>query len=160
MEIGFRPFAARDDEAVRALHARSFAALAQDSHTHAQIDAHVAYMHLDAYEDELQNAHLHLAVDAQGILLGTAGWQVADDDEPAARIRKVFVDPAHARRGIGAKLVLEMERQARLAGFTRLTVRSNINAVPLYERLGYRETSRGSMEVAGGIGLPVVFMAK
>ncbi len=54
----------------------------------------------------------------------------------------------------------EMEFAARAAGFCNFFVRANVNAVPLYRALGYRELEAGTMSVARGIALPVMFMEK
>ena len=158
MEITFRLFAEADLTRVRALHIRAFAELAQAEHTGEQIAAHLAFIASSEYETELNGANLQLAETAEGLLVGTAGWQVAGPG--LARIRKVFVSPASARQGLGKRLVGEVERLAAGAGFENFTVRSNINAVPLYSALGYEETGRGTMVVAHSISLPVVFMQK
>ncbi len=158
MEITLRAFTMSDLIRVRALHIRSFAELAQADHSGEQIAGHLAYIASSAYEDEVKGAHLHLAETADGVLVGTAGWQEAGPG--VARIRKVFISPARARQGLGRRLVAEMEQRAVDAGYERFTVRANINAVPLYAAMGYEETGRGSMDVGQGIALPVVFMEK
>ncbi|MEM8685891.1 MAG: GNAT family N-acetyltransferase [Pseudomonadota bacterium] len=158
MEIRFRPYAESDLIRVRALHIRSFAELAQAEHSGGQIAGHLAYIASAEYEDELKGANLQLAETADGVLVGTAGWQEAGPT--VARIRKVFVSPARARLGLGRRLVAEVEQRAVNAGYERFTVRANINAVPLYAAMGYGETGRGTMDVGQGIALPVVFMQK
>ena len=158
--IALRPMAEADIPAVRALHARSFAALARDRHTPAQIAAHVALIEAADYADDLRRSHMMLARDADGALLATAGWLAVEDEPGTARIRKVFVDPGAARRGLATRLVIDAEARARAAGFTRLIVRANINAVPLYEKLGYAPLSTGAMDTGSGVALPVLFMEK
>jgi len=157
--LTLRPMTEADIPAVRALHARSVAALARESHTPAQIAAHVALIEAPDYADDLRRSHLMLARGADGTLLATAGWLAVEDEPGTARIRKVFVDPAAARRGLATRLVIDAEARARAAGFARFIVRANINAVPLYETLGYVALREGMMD-AGGIALPVVFMKK
>ena len=39
-------------------------------------------------------------------------------------------------------------------------MRANLNAVPLYLKLGYRTLGEGGMDAGGGITLPVHFMEK
>jgi putative acetyltransferase len=158
--ITLQPMTEADIPAIRALHIRSFAALARDEHTPGQIAAHVATIQAADYERELGCSHLVLARGADGVLLGTAGWLAVADEPATARIRKVFVDPAAARRGLATRLVADAEARAGAAGFGRFVVRANINAVPLYLKLGYAPTRAGTMEVAGGVMLPVVFMEK
>lgn len=51
-------------------------------------------------------------------------------------------------------------RRPPAAGYGDFFVRANVNAMPLYRALGYREFKAGEMVVAGGIALPVLFMDK
>lgn len=89
-----------------------------------------------------------------------AGWIAAPEEPGTARIRKVFVHPSLARRGLATRLVLDAGRRALVAGYTRLMVRANLNAVPLYRRLGYPPLRDGGMTTPDGVDLPVMFMTK
>lgn len=155
-----RPATPADFPKVRDLHARSFAELARGHHDEAQIAGHIALIRSAAYADEMRGAHLAVAIDAAGRIVATAGWQAMAERPGTARIRKVFVEPVLARRGLGRRMVVDAEARARQAGLADLYVRANINAVPLYLGLGYRETGEGTMPVCGGLALPVVFMEK
>jgi putative acetyltransferase len=147
-------------EAVRELHARSFEVLAAAEHSPQQIAAHLKTIRENAYADELLACNVVLAMLPGGALAATAGWNAVADAPGTARIRKVFVRPDLARRGLGRRMVLDAEARARAAGYGRLIVRANINAVPLYRALGYREDEAGTMAVADGVALPVMFMSK
>jgi len=57
-------------------------------------------------------------------------------------------------------MVEDSEMRARQCGFADFYVRANVNAVPLYRVLGYREIEAGVMMVGGGVALPVVYMEK
>ncbi len=55
-------------------------------------------------------------------------------------IHHLAVDPAHRGRGLGRRLVLELERRLARAGCPKVNLhvlRSNAAVVPFYERLGY-----------------------
>ena len=158
--LTLRPATSGDVEAVRDLHARSFAGLARTHHSKREIAAHVELIRSAAYGDELLAANLAVAVDENDRILATAGWQAMPDRPGTARIRKVFVDPDLARKGLGTFMVTDAEARARRCGFDRFYVRANINAVPLYRKLGYREIGLGEMAVGDGVALPVVFMEK
>jgi putative acetyltransferase len=155
----FRAMVDADITAVRELHTRSFAGLAQAAHTEAQIAGHVALIEDEAYVDELRCCHIGLALDGERIV-ATAGWLEMLEKTATARIRKVFVDPALARRGLGSRMVRRAEAEALRAGYRRLIVRANLNAVPLYEKLGYVASGEAQMAVPGGVTLPVVMMEK
>jgi putative acetyltransferase len=143
---------------VRALHAAAFRALAATHHDERQIAAHEALIAAPEYAEDLAASHLALARGADGRLAGTAGWIAAAGRPGVARIRKVFVRPDLARRGLATLLVRDAEARALAAGFERLTVRANVNAAPLYEKLGYVAVQPGVMRTPVGVDLPVVFM--
>jgi len=147
-----------DTATVRALHALAFRTLATSHHTPAQIAAHEALIMAPDYAHDLARSHVLLARRG-GELAATAGWLAMPDRPGTARIRKVFVHPDMARRGLATAMVRAAEADAAKAGLTRLVVRANVNAVPLYEKLGYRTVEAGVMP-AGGENLPVMFMEK
>jgi putative acetyltransferase len=159
-DFTLRPYGESALAAVRALHALAFEGLAAAHHTGAQLAAHSAMTRDAAYAADLAASHLALAVQEDGTVIATAGWIAVADEAGTARIRKVFVHPALARRGIASHLVRDAEARAEAAGYRRLIVRANINAVPLYRKLGYRTLRVGEMDAGGGIALPVHFMAK
>jgi putative acetyltransferase len=159
-DLILRPAERADFPAIARLHARAFAALATSHHTPAQIAAHERLTQEAAYADDLARSHLTVAVSQAGAIVGTAGWIDVPDQPGTARIRKVFVHPEVARRGLATRLVTDAEQRALAAGARRLFVRANVNAVPLYERLGYRALESGVMATPDGTDLPVLFMEK
>jgi putative acetyltransferase len=159
-DFTLRPYGESDLAAVRALHALAFESLAADRHTREQLAGHGAMTRGAAYAAGLAASHLVLGAEADGSIIATAGWIAVTDETATARIRKVFVHPAVARRGVASHLVRDAEARAVAAGHRRLIVRANINAVPLYTKLGYRSLREGVMDAGGGIVLPVHFMER
>jgi len=155
-----RPYSEEDREAVGALHARAFEQLAAAFHSGAEIAAHTALTRSAGYGLDLLRSNLALGIDDNGAIVTTAGWIAVAEEPGTARIRKVFVDPTLARRGIGSSMVRDAERRAAAHGYTRIIVRANLNAVPLYANLGYAPVRDGRMPTPSGIELPVVFMEK
>lgn len=158
--VTFRAMALVDVPAVRALHALSFATLARALHTPEQIAGHVALIDSAAYEAELQRCHVELALRNNEEIVATAGWIAVPERPGTARIRKVFVHPNIARCGLGSRMVRRAEAAARRSGYGRMIVRANINAVPLYLKLGYVKIEDVMMDVGDGIMLPAVMMEK
>jgi putative acetyltransferase len=159
--LTYRAAVAADFPAIARLHARAFASLAAHLHDASQIAAHTGVTEAPDYAADLARSRLLLAVDGAGAIVGSAGWMpVEGESEKTGRIRKVFVDPGYARRGLATRLVTEAEARAREAGCRRLIVRANLNAVPLYRKLGYSETAPGAKLAPGGVELPVVYMEK
>jgi putative acetyltransferase len=57
------------------------------------------------------------------------------------RLHSLFVREACQRRGIGSQLVSAFERELGKVGSERITLQSTLNAVPFYEKLGYRRST-------------------
>lgn len=53
-------------------------------------------------------------------------------------VRTVFVEPGHQGRGIGRRLMAEVEREALRKGVALLAVPSSVTAEPFYAKLGFR----------------------
>lgn len=82
--------------------------------------------------------------------LAGAGWQPAEEPG-SALLRAVFVDPAVAGHGLGAKCVKRVEAEVQAAGYVRLVVPAALNAVGFYRRLGYHMIGWGHEELEPGI---------
>jgi GNAT superfamily N-acetyltransferase len=149
-----------DDHAnVRYLHIKSMHAQSIDALSEAEIAAFVAFVNSPAYSDCLVAEDVFGAF-VDGQLVGTAAWHVNGDDGRTARISSVFVDPMFARLGIGRLLLAEVEARATQSGFNQLGIAATINAVPFFEKLGYREASRGVKALGPECSLPVAFLRK
>ncbi|MFT4181757.1 MAG: GNAT family N-acetyltransferase [Rhizobium sp.] len=66
-----------------------------------------------------------------GDIIGTASLD-------GAMIRTVFVSPSAQGRGVGRRLMAEIERIARAKGISVLTVPSSVTAQAFYAALGFR----------------------
>ncbi|MDD7964204.1 GNAT family N-acetyltransferase [Actinomycetospora lemnae] len=88
----------------------------------------------------------------QGALDRGGLWVAADGDRPVAylmddvvdgeaHLEQVSVHPAHARRGLGARLVEDLAARARSAGRAAVTLTTFVDVpwnAPYYARLGFR----------------------
>jgi ribosomal protein S18 acetylase RimI-like enzyme len=71
-----------------------------------------------------------------GSLVELNGWlETASLDGDI--VRTVFVAPDVQSRGVGRRLMHELERRARTKGITKLSVPSSITAEPFYAKLGF-----------------------
>jgi GNAT superfamily N-acetyltransferase len=86
------------------------------------------------------------------------GW--LDPETDAARVRAMFVDPAHARRGLGRQILEAAENDAVRAGFKRFELMATLPGVPLYEVCGYRKMEQVTVELPDGTTLPCVRMVR
>lgn len=98
---------------------------------------------------------VQLVAELEGAIVGVANVLPA-----ASEIVACYVLPAAARRGVGSRLLAEMEAIARRAGCAHLALRASLNAADFYRAHGYIETGRGEHRLADGAPMAAVFMRK
>ena len=97
---------------------------------------------LDAADAEA----IHLvAVDADGAVVATC--RVLDGHDGVMRVGRLFVRATARRRGLGAALLAEAEREARAAGARVLAMNAQTHALTLYASLGYEPRGQRFDEV-------------
>ena len=155
--------------------ARSAHGLSLGDYTTEQVDAALG----DAFgvDSQLIDDGTYFVVKRDGELAACGGWSYrrtlfgADgrpEREPerldpaidAAKIRAFFVDPDHARQGIGKALLEHCEDAARRAGFSRAELMSTLPGLRLYARFGYVGDERVDYPLRGGVTIPFVPMSK
>lgn len=88
-----------------------------------------------------------------GSVVGFASLREGDE------VDLVYVDADHAGRGVGARLLAEVEALGWARGAAALRLTSSLNAVGFYERRGWRRVAEGA-RASGGVALGVVEMRK
>jgi GNAT superfamily N-acetyltransferase len=156
-KLQVRPIGLDDYADVRYLHAQSLSAQTLDVLTDEEVAAFKALVYSPAYTDLLMQEEVYGAwLDRD--LVGTVSWHAIGDDGQSAGIGPVFVH--YARLGIGRRLLAEAEARAHQSGFDKFAGWATANAVPFFERLGYRIVSRGVKSLSPGCSLPVAFLRK
>ena len=165
-----------DEEQLRDLIVRSIRELGLGDYTRAQIDA--ALQGAFGVDTALiRDGTYFVATTDTGQLVGCGGWSRrrtlfgsdarADRDESwldprsdAAKIRAFFVDPTHARRGLGRQILERSEAEAARAGFTTLELMATLPGVRLYAACGYRSGDAIDYPLADGLHIRFVPMIK
>jgi GNAT superfamily N-acetyltransferase len=161
-----------------ALHALMGRAIAQLQHGFldpAQIAVSHKVMGLDT---QLVLDGTYLVLEEAGTIVGCGGWSwrstlfggdesivaraptALDPAKDAAKIRAMYTEPAHARRGIGTLVITLCEDAARAAGFSRTELMATAAGVPLYEKVGYRPSGAPTPADIGGVRVPLQRMEK
>jgi GNAT superfamily N-acetyltransferase len=164
-----------DRPALQELIARSARGLGANDYLPEQVEGalHSAF----GVDSQLIHDKTFFVVESAGVIVGCGGWSFRrtlfggdrhaerdalelDPRTEAAKIRAFFVDPAHARRGIGSLLLERCETEARLRGFGRAELMATLAGARLYAARGYVGTDRIRYDVAPGIQIEFVPMSK
>lgn len=168
--------ATEDDlSALDALMARAIAELQRGLLSPAQIAVSHKVMGLDR---QLVTDRTYFIALADGEVAGCGGWSwratlfggdasiVARDPRrldpgtEAAKVRAMYTDPAHARKGVGAYVLALCEGAAREAGFARVELMATLSGARLYRKTGYVVTEAVESAAIDGVTVPLLRMEK
>lgn len=98
--------------------------------------------------EQLQNPEIYFAVAREGgVVVGVITARKQDD---VIVVNRLYVRPQYQRRGIGRQLLEASYRTFHDSQRVRLSVEAeNRKGVAFYAKQGFRETARGTEEVAG-----------
>ncbi len=164
-----------DVPALQALIARSARGLGAPSYTVQQTEAALRYVF--GVDTQLIRDRTYYVAEEGGEAVACGGWSrrrtlfggdqtktgpdpLLDPVSDPARLRAFFVDPRHARRGLGRSLVETCAVAARAWGFRALELASTLPGEPLYRAMGFTEIERFDLELPGGVRLPIIRMGR
>ena len=176
--VGYRlRVATLDDEpCLRHLIARSIRGLGAEDYTPSQMDAALRGT-FGVDTAIIRDETYFVAVTDASIIAACGGWskrrtlfgsdERTERDESwldprcePAKIRAFFVDPAHARRGLGRAILARSESEAIQAGFSVVELMATLPGVRLYEACGYRRGETIEHPLPGGQSIRFVPMSK
>lgn len=154
-----------DAEAVLALHVAAARERGPRAYDREQVAAWAEKPDgVEPYLDGLESGQTHQVVaERDGEVVGWGRLDRGgseDEDSPVGEVSAVYVDPEHARRGVGSALLARLEDRSRELGLERLTLSASLNAVGFYEHHGYRRVERSTHGTTDGVELPVVDMER
>jgi GNAT superfamily N-acetyltransferase len=176
MSYTLRKATLEDQPVLRELIARSIRALGADDYSPEQIDA--ALRGAFGVDSALiRDGTYFVAITATGEVVACGGWSRrrtlfgsdarAGRDESrldprtdAAKIRAFFVDPTHARRGLGRALLERCEAEATQEGFLVFELMATLPGVRLYEKFGYEAGEAVTHPLPDGLAIRFVPMTK
>ena len=164
-----------DIPALNALIALSARSLSTDDYCPRQIEA--ALRGAFGVDSQLLTDETYFVVEDAGQIIGCGGWSfrstlfggdartgrdssILDPKTQAAKIRAFFVDPKHARRGIGSLLLDHCEKQARACGYARVELMATLPGAKLYADRGYAAGPLVHFDVGSGERIEFIHMCK
>jgi GNAT superfamily N-acetyltransferase len=175
MSYELRAATRADADALKVLIARSARELSAQDYRPEQIEG--ALQGAFGVDTQLIDDGTYFVVEFEGQAVGCGGWSrrrtlfggdahrerdaaELDPGVDAAKIRAFFVDPDHARRGIGRALLERCESEACAQGFRRFELMGTLPGVRLYEALGYKRGAMVHYPVADGVSIEFIPMSK
>ena len=176
MEYSLRLATLDDVPVLRELIARSAHGLGAADYTPAQVEAALQGA-FGVDTGLIRDGSYYVAESRAGEIVACGGWSRrrtlfgsdvrAERDESwldpksdAAKIRAFFVDPAHARHGIGRALLVRSETDAIGAGFSAFELMATLLGKRLYEQYGYVPGPAIDYPLPGGLTIRFVPMRK
>jgi N-acetylglutamate synthase-like GNAT family acetyltransferase len=164
-----------DQPALAQLIARSARELGLCDYRSEQLEA--ALRGAFGVDTQLIDDGTYFVAESAGAIVGCGGWSrrrtlfggdsygrrdatELDPTVDAARIRAFFVDPTHARQGIGRALLARCEAEARAQGFAHFELMSTLTGVKLYQALGYQQSPMVRLPVSADVMIEFVPMHK
>lgn len=158
---------------IKTLMERAIRTLQKGYLSDAQIESSFAGMGLDT---QLIDDGTYFCVWDGAVLVGCGGWSrratlyggnhsagrdaaLLDPATDRARIRAMYTDPDHTKRGIGRMILEAGEAAARKDGFTALEMAATLAGVPFYKRCGYH-IEREWEDKNGAVPVPLCTMVK
>jgi len=140
----------------------------------AAVEASVELMGLDT---QLITDGTYFAVEEAGRIIGCGGWSrratlfggdhtagrsdaLLDPAKDAARVRAMYTDPDHARRGIGRAVLGACEVAARAEGFLTEELVATLAGEPLYRACGFSVVEAFEQMTTVGVAIPLLRMTK
>jgi GNAT superfamily N-acetyltransferase len=162
-----------DLDSLRALMEAAISELQKPFLDDKQIASSRAIMGLDT---QLIDDGTYFVVESGGELIGCGGWsrratlyggdqtpgrnaRLLDPAEEPARVRAMYTDPKHTRRGVGRLILSLCEEAARAEGFGRIELMSTMAGIPLYRACGYDPVEEFADDT-GGVPVPLLRMGK
>jgi GNAT superfamily N-acetyltransferase len=175
MQYQLRKATLEDRPALQSLIARSARELSAGDYQPEQVEG--ALRGAFGVDTQLIRDGTYFVVEAGGRVVGCGGWSYRrtlfggdgraerdaaelDPHVDPAKIRAFFVDPDHARKGIGTRLLERCEAEALARGFSRVELMGTLPGVRLYAARGYVPAEQVCYEVAPGIAIEFVPMSK
>jgi putative acetyltransferase len=103
------------------------------------------------------------AIDRYDFFVAEEGGRVVGFGElgrEAAAIQGLYVSPDVKGRGVGWRLLCTLEERARAYGLKSLSLTSSLNAVPFYERAGFKAVEELTEAIGPGVERASVRMFK
>lgn len=139
---------------IETIHRSAIETVCATAYSPDQVSAWTEMLARERYVALLERCGSLVAVE-KGRILGFCFYNLEEGE-----LNALYIDPSSARRGVGARLLQEVERRGTSAGVPLLRLKATLNSVTFYEHCGYRKIGPAVHRLANGRELPCVQMSK
>ena len=150
-----RKASSADKDNISRLHIASIRKLCVNHYTREQLNAWTSVLKPFVYDQALKKKVFLVAHDSQRDLLGMGILDVE-----RAEISAIYIHPDATGKGVGSKLLNELEKIARKSNIFKITVYSTLNAKSFYMAHGYSEQELTFHNLSNGSKLECIRMFK
>jgi len=129
--VTIRPAKQEDLQSIWRVHTRAIKEVCKNHYSAREIKAWAAVLKPARYRGSIEKGVFFVAVEDEDIV----GFGNLNRD--TCEVEAMYVDPDHLRRGVGMKILRNIETVARDCGLTTLRLTSSLNAVPFYQKAGF-----------------------
>lgn len=144
-----------DKENISRLHVASIKKLCCNHYTIEELNTWTNVLTPSVYDQALKEKVFLVAYDSQQDLLGLGILDIEN-----AEVSAIYINPDAAGKGIGTRLLYELEKTARNSKIYRITVHSTLNAKSFYTNHGYIDQGLTFHSLPNGSKLKCVRMIK
>ena len=143
-----------DKEAIWRVHGGAIRGTCASHYSREVIEIWAGRLRPEKYAEAIDKYDFFVA-EEDGVVVGFGelGWE-------AGAIQGLYVSPDVAGRGVGRKLLRTLEERARAYGLKSLRLTSSLNAVPFYERAGFKTVEELTETIGRGVERASVRMFK
>lgn len=143
-----------DKEAIWRVHGRAIRETCASHYPREVIEVWAGRLRSEKYAEAIDRYEFFVA-EEDGVVVGFGELGPA-----AGAVQGLYVSPHVAGRGVGWKLLCTLEETARAHGLQSLRLTSSLNAVPFYERAGFRAVEALTETISPGVERASVRMCK
>ena len=143
-----------DKEAIWRVHGSAIRGMCASHYSREVIETWAGRLRPEKYAEAIERYDLFVA-EEDGVVVG-----FGELGQETGEVQGLYVSHEVAGRGVGWKLLSTLEERAHAYGLGSLRLTSSLNAVPFYERAGFRAVEELKETIAPGVERASVRMFK
>ena len=155
MEVQLRRMSTNNVDEIINVHKKSVYGLCKDFYTEEQMKVWTGMFSAKIGEGLVNPDNIGIVVIEKSSIVGYGFFNKKDKE-----VKGIYLIPDVAQKGVGYKILSELESIAKEYGLDELVLNSTLNAVAFYEKCGYTKVRNELLQLTDECKLPCVHMTK